>query len=51
MSWEPEVEEIKRRVAFAEEMGGEKGIEVQRQRVKLTLRERSDRFADQKSFQ
>ena len=51
MSWEPEVEEIKRRVAFAEEMGGEKGIEVQRQRGKLTVRERLDLFADQKSFQ
>ena len=50
MSWEPEIEEIRQRVAFAEQMGGERGIEVQRERGKLTVRERLDLFADKGSF-
>ena len=44
MVWEPEIEEIKRRVEMAEKMGGEKGVEVQRSRGKLTIRERLDKF-------
>ena len=51
MVWEPEIEEIKRRVKMAEKMGGEKGVEVQRSRGKLTIRERLDKFSDSGSFQ
>ena len=51
MVWEPEIEEIKRRVEMAEKMGGEKGVEVQRSRGKLTIRERLDKFSDSGSFQ
>ena len=51
MVWQPEIDEIKKRVAFAEQMGGETGIEVQHGRGKLTIRERLDKFCDQDSFQ
>jgi acetyl-CoA carboxylase carboxyltransferase component len=51
MSWEPEIEEIKRRMAFAEQMGGEEGIRVQHGRGKLTIRERLDLLCDKGSFQ
>lgn len=39
MSWEEEVEEITRRKAFAQKMGGAEGVERQRKRGKLTVRE------------
>jgi acetyl-CoA carboxylase carboxyltransferase component len=51
MVWQPEVDEIQRRVEFAEKMGGEKGIEVQHGRGKLTIRERLDLLTDKGSFQ
>ena len=51
MSWQPEVDEIKRRREFASRMGGPEGIERQRRRGKLTVRERIDRFGDPGSFQ
>lgn len=51
MVWQPEIDEIKRRVAFAEQMGGEEGIRVQHERGKLTIRERLDLFCDPDSFQ
>ena len=51
MVWQPEIDELKRRRAFAEEMGGEAGIAEQRRRGKLTVRERIDLLADQGSFQ
>ncbi len=50
MSWEKEVEELQRRRALAAEMGGAQGIERQRRRGKLTVRERIDALADQNSF-
>ena len=45
MTWEPELEELERRRAFALEMGGPEGVERQRARGKLTVRERIDAFA------
>jgi|TARA_B100000315_G_scaffold239549_1_gene258469 acetyl-CoA carboxylase carboxyltransferase component len=51
MSWEKEVEEIKRRHELAERMGGDDGIARQRQRGKLTIRERIDLMVDEDSFQ
>jgi acetyl-CoA carboxylase carboxyltransferase component len=50
MVWQPEVDEINRRVEFANKMGGEKGIEVQHGRGKLTIRERLDLLCDEGSF-
>ena len=51
MVWEPEIEEMKRRRAMAEKMGGEEGIAVQHKRGKLTIRERLDLLCDNGSFQ
>ena len=50
MTWEPELEELERRRAFALQMGGPEGVERQRARGKLTARERMDAFADPGSF-
>jgi acetyl-CoA carboxylase carboxyltransferase component len=51
MSWEKEVEELERRRRLAAEMGGPEGIERQRKRGKLTVRERIDALADADTFQ
>ena len=51
MVWQPEIDEMKRRRAFAEQMGGEAGIAEQRRRGKLTVRERIDLITDEDSFQ
>ena len=45
MSWEKEVEELRHRRSLAEAMGGPEGIERQRSRRKLTVRERIDQLA------
>lgn len=50
MVWQPEVEELERRRAFSEEMGGEAGIAEQRRRGKLTVRERIRLIADDHEF-
>ncbi len=50
MVWQPEVEELERRRAFSEEMGGEAGIAEQRRRGKLTVRERIRLIADNSEF-
>src|SRR5690242_15993361 len=50
MSWHDEVEGLTRRRALAREMGGPQGIARQRQRGKLTARERIDGLADPGSF-
>jgi acetyl-CoA carboxylase carboxyltransferase component len=49
--WQPEIDELKRRKALAEQMGGKEGIERQHSRGKLTVRERIDGLADPGSFQ
>ena len=50
MSWEKEVGEIERRKTFARQMGGAEGVERQRKRGKLTVRERIDRLVDPGSW-
>jgi acetyl-CoA carboxylase carboxyltransferase component len=51
MSWEKEVGELGRRKAFASQMGGKEGVERQKKRGKLTVRERVDQLVDKGSFQ
>ena len=46
MSWEKEVEEIRRRVGLAKEMGGADNIKRQHDGGKLTVRERIERLLD-----
>ena len=50
MSWEPEIEELKRREEFAEKLGGPAKVERQHFFGKLTIRERIDAMADPDSF-
>jgi methylmalonyl-CoA decarboxylase subunit alpha len=50
MSWLKEVEELRRRQALAEEMGGAEGVARQRRGGKLTVRERIEGLADPGSF-
>jgi acetyl-CoA carboxylase carboxyltransferase component len=50
VSWEPEVEEIRRRVALAERMGGPENVARQHAGGKLTIRERIARLVDAGSF-
>jgi acetyl-CoA carboxylase carboxyltransferase component len=50
MSWDPEVDEIRRRMALAREMGGEANVRRQHEAGKLTVRERIDRLVDPGSF-
>ncbi|MEZ5982654.1 MAG: hypothetical protein R3C54_10155 [Parvularculaceae bacterium] len=45
MSWEKEVEEIRRREALAEKMGGEEKLARQHARGKLDARERLEAAA------
>jgi acetyl-CoA carboxylase carboxyltransferase component len=46
VSWEPEVEELRRRQAFAQQMGGAESVAFQHSRGKLTVRERLALLAD-----
>ena len=50
MTWEPEVREIERRKQLAYKMGGEERIQNQRDRGKLTVRERIEALVDAGSF-
>jgi acetyl-CoA carboxylase carboxyltransferase component len=50
LSWQKEVDELRRRQAMAAAMGGPEGIARQRQRGKLTVRERVEALADPGSF-
>jgi len=50
VTWEPEVEEIRRRQELAEQMGGPEEVERQRRRGKLTVRERIALLADPGTF-
>ena len=50
MTWEPEIEELRRRLVLAEQMGGPEGVERQRRRGKLTVRDRIALFADEGTF-
>ena len=46
MSWEPELEELKRREAFAEELGGAERVKRQKDGGRLDDRERVEQMAD-----
>ncbi len=51
MSWQDEVDELRRQERLAKEMGGKEGIDFQHGRGKLTVRERIDLLADEGTFQ
>jgi acetyl-CoA carboxylase carboxyltransferase component len=50
MTWEPELEELRRREALARRMGGEERVARQHRSGRLTVRERIERLADPGSF-
>lgn len=50
MHWDPELEELRRREAFAERLGGAERVARQRAGGRLTIRERITRLVDDGSF-
>ena len=50
MSWQPEIDELRRREALARRMGGADKVKRQHDAGKLTVRERIDRLLDGGSF-
>ncbi len=50
MSWEPEVDELKKRQRLAREMGGAERVRRHREAGKLTVRERIEQLLDPASF-
>jgi acetyl-CoA carboxylase carboxyltransferase component len=50
MTWEPELDELRRREALAAAMGGEESVARQRDRGKLTVRERIALLLDEGSW-
>lgn len=50
MSWQPEMDEIRRRIEIAKQMGGADNIKRQHDGGKLTVRERIERLLDPGSF-
>ncbi|HVL32298.1 MAG TPA: carboxyl transferase domain-containing protein, partial [Actinomycetota bacterium] len=50
MTWEPELEELRRREALARQMGGDEKVARQRAAGRLTVRERIERLLDTDSF-
>jgi acetyl-CoA carboxylase carboxyltransferase component len=50
VSWDPEVEELRRRMELARAMGGPENVERQHKAGRLTVRERIDRLLDSGSF-
>ncbi|HEX4777879.1 MAG TPA: carboxyl transferase domain-containing protein [Acidimicrobiia bacterium] len=50
MTWEPELDELRRREAMVREMGGEEKVARHRAAGKLTVRERIDHLLDAASF-
>jgi propionyl-CoA carboxylase beta chain len=50
MSWEKDIEELRRREALADQMGGEERVARQKASGKLTARERVDALVDPGSF-
>lgn len=50
MSWQPEVDEIKRRIELAKQMGGEANVARQHANGRMTVRERIERLLDAESF-
>src|SRR3982750_4963072 len=50
MSWEPELEELRRREELAKRMGGQERVERQHSSGRLTVRERIERLFDAGTF-
>jgi len=50
MSWQPEIDELKRRMELARMMGGRANVERQHGAGRLTVRERIDQLLDSDSF-
>src|SRR5256885_1296568 len=50
MTWEPELEELRRREALARELGGPERVERQHASGRLTVRERIERLFDPGTF-
>ena len=50
MTWEPELEELRRREELARQMGGEERVARQHAGGRLTVRERIDRLFDPDTF-
>jgi len=50
MTWQPEIDELRRRQALAQEMGGPEKVKRHRDNGKLTVRERVDAMLDPGSF-
>ena len=50
MTWQPELDELKRREAFAEKLGGEMRVQRQKDGGRYTIRERIEKLADDGSF-
>ena len=50
MSWQDEVDEIRRREALAKEMGGEERVKRQHDNGRLTVRERISTLVDENTF-
>lgn len=50
VSWQPELDELRRREALARQMGGRERVERQRASGRLTVRERVERLFDAGSF-
>ena len=50
MSWEPELDELRRREKLARRMGGEERVERQHASGRLTVRERIERLFDEGTF-
>ena len=49
--WAEELDELKRRRAFAEQMGGEAAVKKHHEAGRMTIRERIARLTDAGSFQ
>ncbi|HYZ90961.1 MAG TPA: carboxyl transferase domain-containing protein [Actinomycetota bacterium] len=50
MTWEPELEEIRRRTELAKQLGGAERVQRQHDQGRLTVRERLERLLDKGSF-
>jgi len=50
MSWQPEIDELRKREKLAKEMGGKENVEKHRSRGKLTVRERIHHLLDKNTF-
>ena len=51
MNWKKETVELKKRRLLAKKQGGDKAIDLQHAKGRLTLRERIDLLLDKGSFQ